>query len=127
MLTMCEILRPRLKQSGAATLKAELEKWRDLARPEFSKFYSLSLRTLVINYMIVARQRVNKTTKCRINEAMAESETDIPLALLAKRVNLTKTDVWRLAHTLVNLGYRDSSDPLAYFTSFLYYWGRFGT
>jgi IclR family pca regulon transcriptional regulator len=38
-------------------------------------------------------------------EAVAESESDIPLASLAKRVCLKKTNTWRLAHTLVSLGY----------------------
>jgi IclR family pca regulon transcriptional regulator len=38
-------------------------------------------------------------------EAVAESENDIQLASLAKRVSLKKTNTWRLAHTLVRLGY----------------------
>lgn len=38
-------------------------------------------------------------------EAVAESENDIPLASLAKRVNLKKTNTWRLTRTLVTLGY----------------------
>jgi IclR family transcriptional regulator, pca regulon regulatory protein len=38
-------------------------------------------------------------------EAVADSSGDIPLAELAKRVGLKKTSTWRLAHTLVNLGY----------------------
>jgi IclR family pca regulon transcriptional regulator len=38
-------------------------------------------------------------------EAVAESENDIPLTSLAKRVNLKKTNTWRLTHTLLRLGY----------------------
>ena len=38
-------------------------------------------------------------------EAVAQSENDIALAALAKRVSLKKTNTWRLAHTLVRLGY----------------------
>jgi IclR family pca regulon transcriptional regulator len=38
-------------------------------------------------------------------EAVADSTVDIPLAELSKRVGLKKTSTWRLAHTLVNLGY----------------------
>jgi IclR family pca regulon transcriptional regulator len=38
-------------------------------------------------------------------EAVAESEHDIALSALAKRVSLKKTNTWRLAHTLVRLGY----------------------
>jgi IclR family pca regulon transcriptional regulator len=38
-------------------------------------------------------------------EAVAQSESDIALAALAKRVSLKKTNTWRLAHTLVRLGY----------------------
>lgn len=38
-------------------------------------------------------------------EAVAECENDIPLTSLAKRVNLKKTNTWRLTHTLLCLGY----------------------
>jgi IclR family pca regulon transcriptional regulator len=38
-------------------------------------------------------------------EAVADNSADIPLAALAKRVGLKKTSTWRLAHTLVELGY----------------------
>jgi IclR family pca regulon transcriptional regulator len=38
-------------------------------------------------------------------EAVADNNGDIPLAELAKRVGLKKTSTWRLAHTLVKLGY----------------------
>lgn len=37
--------------------------------------------------------------------AVAENGEDMPLAVLAKRVGLKKTSTWRLAHTLVDLGY----------------------
>jgi IclR family pca regulon transcriptional regulator len=38
-------------------------------------------------------------------EAVAGNSTDITLAALARRVGLKKTSTWRLAHTLVQLGY----------------------
>jgi IclR family pca regulon transcriptional regulator len=38
-------------------------------------------------------------------EAVAQSENDIALTTLAKRVGLKKTNTWRLVHTLVRLGY----------------------
>lgn len=38
-------------------------------------------------------------------ETVADNNGDIPLAELAKRVGLKKTSTWRLAHTLVKLGY----------------------
>jgi IclR family transcriptional regulator, pca regulon regulatory protein len=40
-----------------------------------------------------------------ILEAAADSTSDISLAELAKRVGFKKTSTWRLAHTLVELGY----------------------
>ena len=43
-------------------------------------------------------------------EAVAESGHDIGLAELAQRVGFNKTSTWRLAHTLVELGYLDQ-DP----------------
>ena len=38
-------------------------------------------------------------------EAVAQSENDIALTTLAKRVGLKKTNTWRLVHTLLRLGY----------------------
>jgi IclR family transcriptional regulator, pca regulon regulatory protein len=38
-------------------------------------------------------------------EAVVDSNGDIPLAALASSVHLNKTTTWRLAHTLVRLGY----------------------
>jgi IclR family pca regulon transcriptional regulator len=38
-------------------------------------------------------------------EAVADSSRDVPLGQLAKTVGLNKTNAWRLAHTLVKLGY----------------------
>jgi IclR family pca regulon transcriptional regulator len=38
-------------------------------------------------------------------EAIAESTEDMPLSKLAVAVSLQKTNTWRLAHTLVRLGY----------------------
>lgn len=38
-------------------------------------------------------------------EAMADGNGDVPLAALASSVQLNKTTTWRLAHTLVRLGY----------------------
>ena len=43
-------------------------------------------------------------------EAVAECEHDIGLAELAERVGFNKTNTWRLAHTLVELGYVEQ-DP----------------
>ena len=41
----------------------------------------------------------------RVLEAAADANGDISLGALARRVGLQKTSVWRLAHTLVRLGY----------------------
>jgi IclR family transcriptional regulator, pca regulon regulatory protein len=42
-------------------------------------------------------------------EAVADSEGDISLVDLAQRVGFNKTSTWRLAHTLVELGYLEQN------------------
>jgi IclR family pca regulon transcriptional regulator len=49
-------------------------------------------------------------------EAAARSEKEISLAALANRVHLTKTTTWRLAHTLVRLGYLRQNPETRCFT-----------
>jgi IclR family transcriptional regulator, pca regulon regulatory protein len=49
-------------------------------------------------------------------EAVARSEKEIPLRVVANRVHLTKTTTWRLAHTLVRLGYLRQNPETRCFT-----------